>query len=507
MAEPILELGGTFDVVIIGAGVVGAAIARELGASQLRVALLEAGSDVGAGTSKANTSILHTGFDASPGTLEARLVRRGWGLLQAYSPCAGIPIERAGALMVAWSDPEVAALDEIEEKARSNGYDETRRVAPEELYRREPYLGPGALQALEVPGESIICTFTAPLAYATEAVENGVVLVLDCPVEGVARADDGYHMLAIPGGFVRASWVVNAAGLGSDVIDRMFGHAGFKIVPRRGELVVFDKLARPLVSHILLPVPTRAGKGVLVAPTVYGNVLLGPTAEDISDREATDSTAGGIDSLWAKGRRIVPALLDEEVTAVYAGLRAATEHSDYQFVSHPEQRYVCVGGIRSTGLSASMAIAEHVAMELTAAGVEIRPRPERRCPRMPSIGESQTRPFENDDAIAADPDAGRIVCHCERVTRAEIKAAVLATIGAATLDGLRRRTRAGMGRCQGFFCAAEVTALLATTAGRGPGELVGLSARSDDRPRVVVGGLGSETGRQPPSRLAAGPAR
>ena len=465
-----------FDIAIVGAGVVGSAIARELSRYELRIALVEAAADVGTGTSKANTAILHTGFDAKPGTLEARLVRRGSELMRAYGPQAGIPIERIGAVLVAWTQDELAELGPIEEKARANGYLAARRIGPEELYQREPHLGPGALAGLEIPDESIVCTFTAPLAFATQAVRNGVELVLDSPVAGIARNEIGEHVLALPGRQLVARWLVNAAGLNSDVLDRAMGHDGFTVTPRRGELIVFDKLARRLVAHILLPVPTKMGKGVLVAPTVYGNVMLGPTAEDIGDKTATGTTTTGIQSLQSKGRRIMPALLDEEVTAVYAGLRAATEHSDYQLMAHPDERYVCVGGIRSTGLTASMGIAEYVAGLLREAGVALVEKAEFHPVQMPNIGEAFVRPYQDAAAIARDPEYGRIACHCERVTRGEIRDAVRATLPARSVDGLRRRTRAQMGRCQGFYCAAEVDELLAQASGRSVETILALPA-------------------------------
>jgi glycerol-3-phosphate dehydrogenase len=453
---------GERDVVIVGAGVVGTAIARELSRFRLSVTLLDARPDVGAGTSKANTALLHTGFDAKPGTLEARLVRRGHALLGAYAERVGIPVERTGALLVAWDEEQLAALPGIAAAARENGDDDVRPIAADELYRREPHLGPGARGALEVRDEGIVCPFTPAIAFATEAVLSGCELRLNTPAVGIEPLYRGGWAVHVPGAPVRTRFVVNAAGLRSDEVDRMAGHDGFTVRPRRGELVVFDKLARPLVEHILLAVPTATTKGVLIAPTVFGNLMLGPTAEDVADKADTASTAAGLERLRAEGRRIVPALLDHEVTAVYAGLRAATEHADYQLTVDAGDGYVRVGGIRSTGLSASMAIAEHVRDELAAAGLALEPRPEAELPalRMPNIGERGPRPFAQPERIAADPEYGRIVCFCERVTRGEVRDALASPIPPTDLDGVRRRTRALMGRCQGFFCGAEVAALL-----------------------------------------------
>jgi glycerol-3-phosphate dehydrogenase len=457
-----------YDVTVVGAGVVGTAIARELaGHHHIRVALVEASGDVGDGTSKANTAILHTGFDAVPGSLEARLVREGGRLLAAYAAESGIPVEPVGALLIAWDEEHLAALPRLLEKAQANEYDEARIIGAEEVRSREPHLGEGVLGALDVPGESIICPWTTTLAYATQAVREGVDLHLNCKVENVSSLsspDEPFiHELATPRGVVRTRYLINAAGLHADALDRrLLGRGEFTVTPRRGQLIVFDKLARDLVRHILLPVPTALGKGVLVAPTVYGNVLLGPTAEELDDKTATGTTEGGLAGLRAQGRRILPSLLDEEVTAVYAGLRAATEHDDYQIHSAPEKRYVTVGGIRSTGLTASMAIAEYVVglladapgsdLDLTVPGT-LDPV------SMPNLGEAFPRPYQRADLIATDSAYGSIVCHCERVTRGEIRDALISTVPPGSLDGLRRRTRARGGRCQGFYCGAAVREL------------------------------------------------
>jgi glycerol-3-phosphate dehydrogenase len=450
------------DVAIIGAGVVGTAIARTLARYDLGIVLVDAANDIGTGTTKANTAILHTGFDAVPGSLESRLLRRGSVLLAGYAAQAGIPVERTGALLIAWTPEQRQALPGVAEKARQNGYASIRAVSADELYQREPHLGPGALAALEIPDESIICPWTTPLAYATEAVRAGVRLRLDSVVTGV-RTEDGAHLIDTTRGPLRSRWLVNAAGLDGDRVDAMLdGGGGFTIRPRRGELIVFDKLARPLLGSILLPVPTAQTKGVLVAPTVYGNVLLGPTAEDIEDRSDTATTAAGLAALLKAGAGIIPDLVGEQVTATYAGLRAATEHRDYQIRVDPGLRYACVAGIRSTGLSASLGIAEYVADQMAAAGLAMKARNGTVDPPvMPYIGQAGLRPYQDARRIAADPDYGRIVCHCERVTRGEIRDALSSAVPPADAHGLRRRTRAMNGRCQGFYCAAAVSAMVA----------------------------------------------
>jgi glycerol-3-phosphate dehydrogenase len=450
-----------YDVAVIGAGVVGTAIGRQLARYRLRTVLLERANDVGTGTSKANTAIVHTGFDTQPGSLESTLVRRGHKLLTSYARAAGIALEETGAVLVAWNAEQAARLDDIVAKARANGYEGAARIDLAELARREPHLAQGATGAVAIPDESIICPWSPSIAFATEAIGAGVELQLATEVTDVERDGEGW-LLHTTGEPVRADWVVNAGGLDADLLNRQFGHNEFTVAPRRGQLIVFDKLSRGLVSSIVLPVPTERTKGVLVAPTVYGNVLLGPTAEDIEDRTDTVTTAAGLDGLLDAGRRILPDLVQEEVTATYGGIRAATEHRDYQITVHEQERYACVGGIRSTGLTASLAIAEHVVNHMGAAGLPlVEADDEPVIPHMPELGERATRAFEDDQLVQADPAYGHIMCFCERVTEGEVRDALASALPASDLGGLRRRTRATNGRCQGFFCGAAIAARLA----------------------------------------------
>jgi glycerol-3-phosphate dehydrogenase len=448
------------DVAVVGAGVVGAAIARELGAYELDVAVLEARLDVGDGTSKANTALLHTGFDATPGTLESRLVRRGYALLSSYARATGIPVEPTGALLVAWTADELDALPSLQDKAHRNGYEHCEIVDAAEVYRRVPQLGDGALGGLTVPGESVICTWTTSLALATEAKLRGAQVLLDHRVDQVS-VEDGVTTLHCEAGEVQARWVVNSAGLGADLVDRMFGYERFSVTARRGELLVFDKQARALLDTIVLPVPSTLGKGVLISPTIYGNVMLGPTAEPVPDRGDTATSEAGFDFLLAKGAGLMPRLLAEEVTASYAGLRAAIDRDDYLIELDADQRYVLVGGIRSTGLTSSMAVAEYVRELLASSGLQLTPRDDLPPPpRMPNLGEAFVRPYQDADRIAVDPTYGKIVCFCERVTAGEVRDALASLLPPADLSGLRRRTRVMNGRCQGFYCGAEVDALM-----------------------------------------------
>lgn len=460
-----------YDLAIVGAGVVGSAIAREAAHFDLRCCLLEAEADVGAGTSKANTAIWHTGFDAKANTLECRLLRRSYDLLGEFMPAAGVPCARLGAVLIAWSEDQRLELPKILEKAHHNGVSDVRLLSIDEIYQLEPHVSRSALGGLIVPGEGILCTYTLPLALATEAVANGVTLKLNHRVTGV-RQENGLHILSTTGGEVACRYLINAAGLYSDEIDHLMGHDDFAVTPRRGELIVFDKFARALVNHVLLPVPTSITKGVLISPTVYGNVMLGPTAEDLKDKSDTSTSALGLEMLWQKGKAIMPTLLDEEVTATYAGLRAATQHSDYQIRLHAEQRYVCVGGIRSTGVSASLGIAEYVASLLREGGLTLVAKTDYQPIRMPNIGELAGRPYQSEAAIAENGEYGHIVCHCEQVTMGELVAALHSPIPARTLEALKRRTRAMQGRCQGFNCHGKVAATLAHETGQSLGQVL-----------------------------------
>ena len=444
------DRGGSVDIAIVGGGVVGCAVARLAALAGHSVVIVEARNDIGAGTSKANTAILHTGFDAVPGSIEARLVARGYELLREWAPRAGVTIEQTGAVLVAWDDEQAATLPALRAKAHANGYARAEVVDSAAVRDLEPHLGPGVTGGMVVPDEHIIDPWSTPIGLATEAVANGCRLLVNRHVTNVVVGGETTALMMADGSIVRARYVVNAAGLHGDTVHRLFGLDGFTVRPRRGELIVFDKLARPLLGRTVLPVPTSHTKGVLVAPTVFGNIMLGPTADDIDDRNATASTRAGLDGLMAKGRRILPNLAEEEVTAVYAGLRAATEHGDYQLSHHPELRYVCLGGIRSTGLTASMALAEEALRMLVECGLAA-PRPHVSVTvRLTPLGEIDERPYLR---------GGRIVCHCERVTADEITAALCTAVPAVDVDGLRRRTRALAGRCQGFYCFAEVCAL------------------------------------------------
>jgi L-2-hydroxyglutarate oxidase LhgO len=463
-----------YDIAIIGAGAVGSAIARELSRYNLKIALIESNPDVGMGTSKASTAIWHTGYDAKPNSLESKLLKRSYQLMDKYLIEANIAHERIGGLLIAWNQEQFETLPTLLEQAHENGDTDVRLISAQEIYEREPNINQGALGGLYVPGEGILCTFSVPLAFAYQAVENGVELFLNFEVEKVRpQTVDGRRHTAVSGQrsenlyvieskekTITTKYIVNAAGLFADEINAQVGKTSFKVMPRRGQLIIFDKLARPLVNHVLLPVPTSKTKGVLISPTVYGNILLGPTAEDLDDKTAIETTQNGLNFILDKAREILPSLLDEEITATYSGLRAATEFSDYQIEMDAEKRFLTLGGIRSTGISGAMGIAEYGVELLRDAGLVLKLKDDFKTIKMPTIGQASIRPHQDEKMIQENSSYAEMVCHCERVSRGELIDAMNAVIPATTLDGLRRRTRASQGRCQGFNCHAKLNVIL-----------------------------------------------
>lgn len=439
-----------FDIAVIGAGVVGCACARRFTLAGARVVVLERAPDLLAGASKGNSAILHTGFDAPRGSLELDCMRAGYREYLAIRDELGLPILRTGALVVAWDRTDLARLEEVAARAAGNGVDDAERVDGQRLKQIEPGLAPGALAAVRIPGESIIDPWSAPLAYLRQACDNGAVAMFDREVAGGVFDGAAWRLECSNGDRVRAATVVNCAGLHGDRIDqRLLGTSTFTVRPRKGQFVVFDKAAAPHVRHIVLPPPTEQTKGVLVSRTIFGNVLVGPTAEDQDERDVVTVDAGTLSRLRDQAAALVPALKDMPVTAVYAGLRPATESKEYRIVQHADRNWVTVGGIRSTGLTAALGIAQYVlglyetagnSHEALAAPVHV---------PVPNLAEHEPRVWQT-------PDHGEIVCHCEMVTRREIESALEGPLPARDLAGLKRRTRATMGRCQGFYCTARL---------------------------------------------------
>ncbi|MCB4770008.1 NAD(P)/FAD-dependent oxidoreductase [Ancylobacter sp. Lp-2] len=442
---------GMFDVAVIGAGVVGCAVARRFALDGARVAVIEKGSDLLSGASKANSAILHTGFDAPPDSLELELIKAGRAEYLALRDGLNLPLVETGALVCAWNDGEAGKLEAIAAQGRENGIAGLRLMSGGAARQTMPGLSDRLVAALEVTGEHIIDPWSAPLAYLTQAVALGAAFLREA--ELIEGHFDGEWRLATSAGEVRAASVVNAAGLYGDIVDQRLGFAPtFAIRPRKGQFVVLDKAAFRHVPRIVLPVPTEITKGVVVCPTAFGNVLIGPTAEEQEDRVRATVETATLEALLARGAEIVPALAGMPVTAVYAGLRPASDRKEYRIVARPEQRAITLGGIRSTGLSAALGLAQHAAR--LHAGFGLTPLLPVAAPEvaLPNLTETRERDWQR-------PDHGEIVCHCEMVTRREIEAALASRVPPGDIGGLRRRTRAGMGRCQGFYCQARLAAM------------------------------------------------
>ncbi|WP_230954154.1 NAD(P)/FAD-dependent oxidoreductase [Burkholderia stagnalis] len=443
-----------YDVAVIGAGVVGCAVARRFALDGARVVMLEKGSDLLSGASKSNSAILHTGFDAPTGSLEVACMQAGYEEYLALAPGMNLSILETGAIVAAWTAEEVVKLDGIEAQARANGVNDVRRVSRAQILQREPHVNPAVKEGLLVPREHVIDPWTAPLGYLTQAVQNGAKVAFNAEVKGATRVANEWEITTSRGEF-RARVVINCAGVYGDCIEEMFlGKASFEIRPRKGQFVVFDKFAASFIRTILLPVPTERTKGVVVVRTAFGNVLVGPTAEEQQDRVHASVEEATLKSLAAKAAELVPPLANVPVNAIYAGLRPATEKKEYRVHQDAEHGYIALGGIRSTGLTAALGLARHAAKLYAESGRTLVAPQEVACPRMPNISEHRERDWER-------PGDNEIVCHCELVTRREIEAALTSAIPAGDFGGLRRRTRACMGRCQGFYCSARVAEMTA----------------------------------------------
>ncbi|MCP4334855.1 MAG: NAD(P)/FAD-dependent oxidoreductase [Gammaproteobacteria bacterium] len=443
----------TFDVIVVGSGVVGCAMARRFTLEGARVLVIEKAADILDGASKANSAILHTGFDAPPpGSLEQACLVDGYREYLDIHARLNLPLLECGALVLAWNPDEADRLGGILQNAHRNGVTSTRILNARQVLSREPAVADSVVAALEVAGESVVDPWSAPYAYLLQAIKNGASLVRNCELLG-GEFDGIEWSLQTSRGQLRAQRVINCAGLYGDRVDQMLiGESKFEIHPRKGQFVVFDKSARDLLSSILLPVPTEITKGIVVCPTLFGNLLVGPTAEEQQSRSDSGVDTTELHALVERGRHILPALRRHDVTATYAGIRPASEHKDYQIQWYPERNYCCVGGIRSTGLSAALGIASYVYHQYEDSGHRHAPLANCQWPRVAQIADPGPRDWQQ-------PGNGGIVCHCELVTRREIENALDGPLKPGSLAGLKRRTRVTMGRCQGFYCSAELCEL------------------------------------------------
>ena len=440
----------SFDLAVIGGGVVGCAAFRRFALGGLTTVLLERAPDILAGASKGNSAMLHTGFDAPTGSIEQRCIQAGYAEYLAIRGKLNLPLLETGGLMVAWTGEEFARLPAVVARAHANGVADVRQIDAAEVRRREPQLAADALGGVVVPGEHVIDPWSAPLAYALQGIALGGEVRRGCEVTG-GDFDGSAWRLATSGGTVAARVVVNAAGLRGDLVEAMARPSPFAIKPRKGQFVVFDKPAARLITACIMPVPSERTKGVMVARTIFGNLLVGPTAEEQEDRDHAEVDRAALEALIARGRRILPALGGEMVNAAYAGLRPATRSKDYRIEALADRNWITLAGIRSTGLTGALGIAGEATALYRRHFGELRGREPAWTP-VPNLAEHLPR-------RNATPGYAEMVCHCELVTRTEIEDALAGPLPAGDLGGLKRRTRAMMGRCQGFYCSARIAAL------------------------------------------------
>lgn len=462
----------TFDVAIVGAGVVGCALAYHLSQKDLSLIVVDKNHDVGEGTSKANSAIIHTGYDATPGTLESELVTQASYQWPALAAKLKIPFRQISALLLALDKGQETDLEKAYIKSQANGVEDVVRISGDEARHMENHVSKTARGALHIKREGIIDPFLTSVSSAEIAIENGAVFLLGFQISALESGPKGTHVLQGSDGHqISARIVINTTGLGSMKLSSTYGGRYFNINPRRGQFLLYDKQAGSLVNRILLPMPSQTTKGVLVTPTIFGNLLSGPTAEDLPPEmvEATETTAEGIEMVRQGSHRLCPELINKPVIGAYAGLRCNCKQGSYQIhFNDGREGVVTLTGIRSTGLTSSIALAEYVAAGLEEkCGLKLRPKPGAidSRPKEAWPGWAEPRPFQSQELMAKHPDYGLMICHCEQVSRREVLNTLDSPLAPRTLDAVRRRTRVSMGRCQGFYCQIALADLIARHCG------------------------------------------
>ena len=447
------------EVLIIGGGVVGTAIARSLSKYKLNVALVEKEADVGFGTSKANSGVIHAGFHDQPGTFKAKLCVVGNAMYDQVCEELDVPFKRCGGLLIALKDQKLQVLEELKAQGEANGVRDLKIIKDNSLFQMESNLTREAKAALYTPTVGIVSPYELTMALAENAQQNGVRIFLDAKVKNITSVDEKVKCVETTRGFILADYVINAAGLFADEIARMAGEENLMVVPRKGEEYILDKKRAGLVKHVIFPLPQEETKGILIIPTVDGNLMIGPTSEVIEDKFDLTTTAQGLRIILEKAKRLISQITAKDIIASFAGLRATNENGD--FVIEPSRKvkgFINVVGIDSPGLTAAPAIAEMVVDILGQEGLKLALKedyqPSRRWVRFRELSAEQ-----KDELVKKDKRYGNIVCRCETVTEKEVIEAIRR--GARTLDGLKFRTRAGMGRCQGGFCTPKVMKILA----------------------------------------------
>ena len=448
-----------FDVVVIGAGVIGGFVARELSKYKLNVAILERGSDVALGATRANSAIVHAGFDAKEGSLKARFNVRGSELMQSVANELGVKYQRCGSLVVGFGEEDEKTLLELKARGERNGVKELSVIKRDELLKLEPNIGDGVTAALFAPTGAIICPYELCMAAVGNAMDNGVSLKLNFDVNKIIKTEAGY-IVSSDNETVEARCVINCAGLYSDKIAALVGDDSFTVNPRRGEYMLLDKECGSHVSRTVFRCPSAMGKGILVTPTVDGNLLLGPTAENIEDKEDTATTNAGFASIRRQANEQVKGISFAKVITSFAGLRATGSTGDF-VINSPKPGFINVAAIESPGLSSAPAIAEYVATLVEGAGLSLVKNENFVGTRKPMHYFRELSLEEKNEIIKEKPEFAHVICRCEIVTEGEILEAIRTNPKPYDVDGVKRRTRATMGRCQGGFCTPYIIELLA----------------------------------------------
>ena len=459
-----------YDVIIIGAGVTGCAVARYLSRYQGSALVLERAEDVCCGTSKANSAIIHAGFDAAHGSLMAKMNVQGNRMLPELAKELDFPFRMNGSLVVCMSEEDMPRLRALYENGVKNGVEGLEIVDAQRLHELEPNVSKNAVAALWAPTGGIVCPFNMTIALAENANANGVDFRFNTKVTGFTRGEEGWTVHTEQGDF-QTRYVVNAAGVYADVLHNMVSARKLHITPRRGDYCLLDRQVGGFVSHTVFQLPGKLGKGVLVSPTVHGNIIVGPTAIDIEDRDGTNTTAAGLEELIAKAGISVDNLPIRQTITSFAGLRAHEDHHEF-VIGEAEDApgFVDCAGIESPGLTSAPAIGLTVA-ELLREKLGLRKKEDFIATRKGLLDPKSLTKEAYQALIRENPAYGQIICRCEQVTEGEIIDAIRRPLGARSLDGVKRRTRAGMGRCQAGFCSPRVLEILARELGVSQAEI------------------------------------
>ncbi len=450
-----------YDVIVAGAGVIGGMLARELTRYRLSVCLLERENDVACGATKANSGIVHGGYDPEPGTLKAKMNADGVEKLFATAAELHVPASRCGSMVVAFSAEEDKTVKALFARGQANGIGGLSVLSGDEARALEPALSPAVTSALLVPNAGVVCPYQLTIAAVGNAMDNGAELKLNFEIVAVTREADGFTVTAADGQTVRGRYLVNCAGGHADAVAAMAGDGFFTLIPRAGEYMLLDRAEGERVRHTVFQVPTKEGKGVLVTPTADGNLLVGPTATRVESAESTETTPAGLETVARLAAKSVPTVNFRQVITSFSGVRASVAGGD--FIIEPSKKVsglLHVAAIDSPGLTSCVSIAEYAVTLLRGMGLATEKDPAFNGERADTHAFRRMNDAERDAFIKEHPDYGKIVCRCETVTEGEIRDALRRNPPAADIDGVKRRTRAGMGRCQGGFCMPYVMRLI-----------------------------------------------